>query len=547
MRDEPAVAGQILSEYAALQVEIGLGRTHKRPHRLTERFVSTLGEDLRRHADGQGLSAALDAALLPYENIPVDGSPSERVHRMVELASTHATSSRFPYRAGSLRLRQNLEVYREACQRGDAEFFHMCYLNCKSVLQGRHRLARALRPKRVPWKEFLRRSYRLFPYYLEDWRWLKKEIDKGKIEAPKPVVDNILSIKLDYFKGVLRNGDYISVPPAERLPSDAGVGAAESAGALTVYQILDNQPRGKKLNYETDWHRLRVPIWVQRLAVHASVDVPLESDGRATLDVFGMGEPELIDAFNLAPWKVVATRVLRWDSCGVSDVAGCELVSLPLPLAERPSWDIHAVDYPVWLMIKQLMRLGWEGGTPTGAHTRVTPKVFRNENCVKIKSYYRCCLTLPALLDAGLPALEVDQTEHYYHALLRVPDKSAVLPNLRKKDYLALLQDDDDESRLPAPPPLPSGSILALGNGAERADRARHVFAGGGLAGALLDGPGEGPAGASDADSEDLPVEADLRAAPPAGGAGGAGLELAPDSLSPLLVAIVWNKLWILF
>jgi hypothetical protein len=463
VRAEPSIASDILELHAQEAAAVEDGTSTRASHRLTVKFATLFGDDLRAHAAGEGLTQRLSDALQPYEFASLDGAGAEGVHRSVSLYCSHSSSSKFGYWASSLRLSQNLAVHDQAVADGEAEYFYKSFRAAKCILQRSTRWSRALRPRRVKWLPFLNRCYRLFPHYLQDWRWLKAEVDKAKPKAQGQATRHDIDVmKVDYLKGVIQDGDYIML----RRPSvdlvGAGPAACDVVCDLVVYHILDTTPMSKKAFHAVDRQGLLFPLFAQRLAVWSKAGGATETMP-PSLDVFAEGEPELMDGFSFGSWSELTSKLVLYTRSELSDAEGCQCLTFPCSAALRPSWSIHDSSYPVYLMVQSLLAGGWRAGRPQCPHTDISEKVFEKVDTWKVKSYFRCLLCLSDLLLCGLPSLAVGQKEAYYRAVLVAKDKAAVVVGLSVREYMTMVGDlGDDEEGLPSPPPLPVSMQAAL-------------------------------------------------------------------------------------
>jgi hypothetical protein len=137
------------------------------------------------------------------------------------------------------------------------------------------------------------------------------------------------------------------------------------------------------------------------------------------------------------------------------------------------------LEYPVFLMIRDLLQRGWKFEVGfVGPHLVDSPKLLNSDFPVKRKNYLRAVLSLDELRGLGLVELHVGQLDAYYRLVLYGDDKATILPGLPATTYqlmlkdvempLALAADDAAEIELAlalaveGAPPTPAAAPLAL-------------------------------------------------------------------------------------
>jgi len=105
---KPGIAARCIAEYALTD------REHHHPssnEMLDPADEESLSEDVAAiDPDGNGISPRLDAAIIGFENMPLDDMVDEGPHAKGKKIIAHSTAGSFPWAASSARLDANLDI-----------------------------------------------------------------------------------------------------------------------------------------------------------------------------------------------------------------------------------------------------------------------------------------------------------------------------------------------------------------------------------------------------------------------------------------------------
>lgn len=229
------------------------------------------------------------------------------------------------------------------------------------------------------------------------------------------------------------------------------VSEPHGVGASLVFTVLGWKPENKVLVYSLDLGDCAVPLQLQYYAVRA-MGAACDSGLPADLTVFPLGASEIVDGLRLARWDLFSKRLVEWDNVAHSEEHGCITLSAPVLANQKPSLDpLRDRTYPAFLMLSDLRKGGWVTSLANIGDPHVADKDDKTislNGLVSRKSYLRCLMCLPSLLKDGLPMLHRRQNESYYRAVLALPDKKSIEPNLKVKDYCKQLQDNGFSDKL---------------------------------------------------------------------------------------------------
>jgi hypothetical protein len=454
---DPAIAKQCIAEYTRQQAAFDRKTPGScQPHRVSLRFCgrgSVLQEGFRRHAEGGVMSSVVNDEVSAYEHAFIDESRAEGEHRNATYQRKRATSSTFPWWASSCRLDQNIAIVEASKARDGGLELTALWYRWKAVLQTRARAVRSLQPKRINTKSFIDRVYRLRSVGLEDWSEVSGPHKSKTVGAPKDASKDAFmrtTIVRDFCRCSLKDDTFYTIPQQS---ASAAVDADESlapslwpthrpeAGSrsFTCFQILSTTP-GLLTSAVDMCTGFQVPIYIQWHVPHGlpMFDVAVES-----LDVYPDGDPVVVDATQIAGIRELHTHLNIWKERGLSDVGGCTELRMPIHFRLQ-DWPDTVRGFPLYEMFQMLADQGWSKGDRSEAHEPNSLNKIMDvpRNCVAIKAYYRCLLTLQRLFDAGLPQLHTKQTGAYYELCLRSNQKALILPGRPATEYNALLQID---------------------------------------------------------------------------------------------------------
>ena len=98
-------------------------------------------------------------------------------------------------------------------------------------------------------------------------------------------------------------------------------------------------------------------------------------------------------------------------------------------------------EIPTLVIVKALLRAGWQLGDEPSAHGPDTPRFLSGHVSVDRKEFYHCALLLDKILASGLPKLDGLQHKLYYSLVLRDIDNAGSVPlNLSAQEYQKLFK-----------------------------------------------------------------------------------------------------------
>jgi len=213
----------------------------------------------------------------------------------------------------------------------------------------------------------------------------------------------------------------------------------------TVFQPLEiiSKARGVVKTYEFRCDTYVLPAIVQRWrVVEPSMDL-----NPTRLSVQRVGSPTKIDLATVAGPLDLVNKMHKW-TVNTTHSAGC--MELTDPVLVRSQFALLDKESPLWPILVEFKNRGW---MPVGGKiVHDAKKPITNFSFVKSisqRSYFQCLLDWPRLVAGGLKNMHSGQIIAYYSALFA---GKHVLPGLREKEYLAILNDAPLPS-LPLPPP----------------------------------------------------------------------------------------------
>jgi hypothetical protein len=423
------------------------------PHRVTEHFAG-LGSPLRplmeRHAAGQFLPEALDIELAMYELAKVDDTWCEAVHRDVTSLSAKAPSATFPYRAATLRAKQNLKVWRSLSVQ-ERQRFRSVFLKHKAIAQPVGSKAKKLVPPKLRRRLLLQQVYRCGHEATHDWTGqLGRQVGAlVNAQQPRRQLSLVQRLQSEYVVNALAEGE---------LTAFAANGDPDlTPGDLHFFQVVAKNISKLKLMQSFRW------LAIKEMAAPATVQrwrpvLGQESDAAATTSaIMREGEAEVVDLMSLATWNALRAS---WRRCRLSahENPACAEVHLA-DLVAKTEWDMRSPATPALALLEDLARQGWSVGRFPGPHELGTPRQFFVRDPIAAKAYLRCLCALPDLLARGLQSLPCGQGQKYYAAVLLAKEPSAVpfgkAPALAPPPSVGLpIEDDDFDRPIPWRPAL---------------------------------------------------------------------------------------------
>ena len=274
---KPGGAREYLNRYAKALESPNADRLPPLAHKFGS--PEFLGNDMEIWAARGEMSEILDEEMTCYERHPCDEARAEGVHRHYKLMKTRGhNNQQFAATASDVLLEQNLRDYDECVAAGMADKFHQAFLNYKTIMQLKKSLRSHLQAKRTTYTNFVQWLFRLGKFAFVHWDCLAI---KGL--GPRPFnkfcgKDEISLIQIDFWKCLLKTGEFYSRPALpmltngngsvtqeEAVPADSS--ADEARVHLSVryqfFSVTDLNPGGKTLLYDLDMNYARFPIMMQ--------------------------------------------------------------------------------------------------------------------------------------------------------------------------------------------------------------------------------------------------------------------------------------------
>ena len=439
----PALVWQVCTPAAALRLleeRDGLVAAGETPHRVTELFAgpgTQMRLDMRRYADGGGLSDELRTELLAYGAAKIDDTWSEAVHREVSGLARKHTAAKLPYLAACWRMEQNVSLWDGLTE---VEQRRLGDLMLRTGQLGRQRRWKSRRVERRPTRK--RRSggvsldafvYRYDDAALRDW----EEAMGGatlRLLATEPAARRreTRRVQREYLSKVLQAGRVYSLPGCAVDQGGAGAQAAEFAFFQLVHARAGRQKTGV-----TDVGGVRGRmVSMQRLLAWPREEEGAAVEGEHLLSYDG--DPEMLDPLQwCADWRQWTTGLKVWSQVR-SGVGGRMAVMTGETVEAVTDWKDDAVT--TWMLMKQLAATGWRRIAPAPSihHLDSEKALGRSKDPVEKRQYLRCLLGLSQLLTTEFRGLPSGQMALYYECVLRAPEAQLVPVGAKEGDYRKL-------------------------------------------------------------------------------------------------------------
>ncbi|MCP4240175.1 MAG: hypothetical protein GY772_06400 [bacterium] len=218
------------------------------------------------------MSSALRCEVAAYQLCVLDDIVQEAVHRDVTHISARAPASKLAFRAATLRLDQNIELWDAANALGqdtDAAFDHW---RTVALCEGQ----RIMRPLRVA--RFLDCVYRGGDVALKDWGALQPVMEATAAETVKERLAEGTKLKEEYLRAVFLQGTVVSFPvgvDAEgaawhgRPLAEAVAAMERTATAFEYVEVLNSNVATRKLALTARARAIKsmvVPVAVLRMS-----------------------------------------------------------------------------------------------------------------------------------------------------------------------------------------------------------------------------------------------------------------------------------------
>jgi hypothetical protein len=157
--------------------------------------------------------------------------------------------------------------------------------------------------------------------------------------------------------------------------------------------------------------------------------------------------PEIVDVASLAPLRDMAATSFRFTT-NVGERPGFTKAADALFLSQR--FPMQAIEYPCYLLLKQLGAGGWIRDASVTAHvlaSDVLPDAILRYNCsnpTKRHHYFKCLLNFPALILRGLETLPAVGHDSFFRCVLLSADPASVKIRGKVSEYEALLGLSED-------------------------------------------------------------------------------------------------------
>jgi hypothetical protein len=270
------------------------------------------------------------------------------------------------------------------------------------------------------------------------------KVSAGARAAPSWANEKLILKNLTTATLKLKDIVIVHLPACERVgPADAQDLALVPLQDFRLFQVIDATPSLKVQTFRAaGGQNFLHPLVIQPMAVWMPPTFSA-ANPPPTLQVFMEGDAECIDAASLGTATTLASSSWRYTAVRRSDVHGCLEIASPVLLSDR-GWNFRSPEYPVFLMLQQLVSLGWQlideavvPYTPGGA------KRLLRLHAVQARNYFRCALDIDRLCSEGLRALPPGQSDAFYRCAWGLVNKADLVPGLPASAYLLMLKDVD--------------------------------------------------------------------------------------------------------
>ena len=433
-----------------------------------------------RYGAGRGAEPRLLQEMISYCMCVLDETRIEAVHRDVSHISRKATASSVAFRAGTLRLNQNLR-FADSDLPEDRQWMQTAYKHWKSIPQTSLAKARA----GIGVKSMTSKNGKLFQWLyrhgmesLRDWGFLK---DALSMWLPPEVIARAgisVRLKLDYMRKSISSGECYTLPDVgeadiesimenARSPEEAERRLRLAARGNLVFVALELRPALRKQVRTAHAEHVKAmtfPIIIQDYEVCTSV-----AHGPGQLVVCQVGLPHAVDIARMVQWPVFRHALRVWQR-QAPDVRG-HVKLAGGTLASDTAWDFgQPGGPPAVVVLDTLVRAGWHAGKPARKHLPGQRLVFEVNDPLQHRNYLQCLARLPELVAAGMDnGLPSGEHPKYYDAILRTSNPVTVPTALDGPGYARwLLSQQGGEAQVIAPGPLllldedePEGDICA--------------------------------------------------------------------------------------
>jgi len=416
---EKTAAALILDQWASLP------RDQHDP--LTVKLMLEFEDDIGLVAAGEEASPRLRRAVAAYRNTPCDEGPGEGYHRSTSYEAGRSRRATSEWIKASTRLRQSLrkiQAFGRRPKSAGRKVVNFEFTRFKRLLQTkiRNKPSRRWKPVRMSPKKFFERVYRqddMANDSFHDVAGHQRSDDEARADARAKE-----RLRIEYLSEVLRPGGHYSIPPgpapAAAPQAPAGLASAPSEEPAEYFFSIIRRHDSR--------HRPKT-IRISSAQADPAFDAPLavevqpwsqwgESRGQGhsrAISAFEEGEPEWMDALDIAPFLALSQRLQRWDTRGSEEDDGT--TEWHNPRTAQPRIPLMDERCPTLILVRALSDAGWVFLEDGCIHMAGVPLVCDSRGDTSAKFYFQVCLQLNRLLPlcARIPS---GQIQEFYKALL---------------------------------------------------------------------------------------------------------------------------------
>ncbi len=296
------------------------------PHRVKQHFAipnSHLRRNMESFADGKDVSHLLRSKILSYQCCTLDDTWVEAVHRDLAGFRRKKHMAKMPYRFGSLRLGQNLDLCESLSATEPNTLEQLIWPWWRAIAS----LATPRIPLRSLWdcrwlsaRRVYTKAYKLGQASLVDWASNLPPLTNASWETAETRASPQWAKRLQWdfmhtLVEFLGNQSVLSIQDQE----DSRSTNPRTATTQRLFQVIMGGVVRREKQLKTAWSTgmgaMACPAMLQNLAI-------LASRGHDTWDVYQHGHPDVEDLVRCAPWRSVRCDLSFW-SLVPADTAGC--------------------------------------------------------------------------------------------------------------------------------------------------------------------------------------------------------------------------------
>ena len=436
---------------------------------LTKKFMTSVGGDVAKVAEGAQASEALVRAIKPFWQIPFDESMGEGYHRATHYELIRATGSSTRHVKQSTRFKESLarcnDFVDTYAARG-SQVFRYEWRAVKRILQtsAKYRWL----PVQEPMRKVLQRVYREDARADEDFSSIVNR--EPGVQVDYDAVSGKETLRNEYLVKTLVPNTHYSVQTDSTSVTEDGETRTEKVE--THFKLIEmahgNHRPKRSLAADPDSdiaHEAALALQVvfeDRWVPPGPVEM---ARPRAPFQASPSSDPVWVRPSTLGGLDNWYKCLFCWETCR-SDQPGC--IVLQNPSHVRNTIPIMDETCPTICVCWALKKAGWIPVTRKCSHTTLALGAYDSFDAVRLKSYYQVLFKLPSYLPltSSIPSRE---PVLFYKLLLRQqrvepglghPEYKRIMNELVKSGSLPLPLEWDDAAEQPEP-------ILDAGDGTD--------------------------------------------------------------------------------